>query len=105
MLRHGGCRALWMMVTGRPWSQAEHKHCPPAFKAAVRTLLLAERRCWPAPREQWWSRSRTCWPDCRLVCVWEFLCGEALRHKQHRDVIISSGGRRVLFPSWVRSGD
>ena len=41
---HGGCRVLWMLATGRPWSQAEHTHFPPAFKAAVRTLLLAQRR-------------------------------------------------------------
>ena len=32
-------RALWLMVTGQPWSQEEHRHFPPAFKAAVRTLL------------------------------------------------------------------
>ena len=45
MLCHGGCRALWVpLVTGRPWSQAEHSHFPPAFKAAVRALLLAQRR-------------------------------------------------------------
>ena len=36
------------MVTGQPWSQEEHRHFPPAFKAAVRTLLLAHRRRSPA---------------------------------------------------------
>ena len=29
---------------GQPWRQEEHKHFPPAFKATVRTLLLAQRR-------------------------------------------------------------
>ena len=43
MFCHGGCRALWILVTGRPWSHAEHQHFPPAFKAAMRTLLLAQR--------------------------------------------------------------
>ena len=33
-----------MMVTGRPWNQAEHSRFPPIFKAAVRTLLLAQQR-------------------------------------------------------------
>ena len=33
-----------MMSMGEPWSQEEHAHFPPAFKAAVRTLLLAHRR-------------------------------------------------------------
>ena len=33
-----------MLVTGQPWRQEEHRHFPPAFKAAVRALLLAQRR-------------------------------------------------------------
>ena len=44
------CRALWLMVTGQPWSDEEHRHFPPAFKAAVRTLLLAHRRGSPVSR-------------------------------------------------------
>ena len=33
-----------MIVTGRPWNQAEHSRFPPVFKAVVQTLLLAQRR-------------------------------------------------------------
>ena len=33
-----------MLIRGEPWSPADHKHYPPAFQAAVRTLLLAHRR-------------------------------------------------------------
>ncbi|KAI7845841.1 hypothetical protein COHA_000575 [Chlorella ohadii] len=33
-----------MLIKGEPWSPADHQHYPPAFRAAVRTLLLAHRR-------------------------------------------------------------
>ena len=35
---------LAMLIKGETWSPADHKHYPPAFRAAVRTLLLAHRR-------------------------------------------------------------
>ena len=35
---------LVMLIRGEPWSPADHQHYPPAFQAAVRTLLLAHRR-------------------------------------------------------------
>jgi len=33
-----------MLIKGEPWSPTDHQHYPPAFRAAVRTLLLAHRR-------------------------------------------------------------
>lgn len=41
---------LWMLVEGEPWSPADHRYWPPAFKAAARTLLLAHRRGAPVKR-------------------------------------------------------
>ena len=35
---------LAMLIKGEPWSPEDHQHYPPAFSAAVRTLLLAHRR-------------------------------------------------------------
>ncbi|PRW45110.1 glycine oxidase isoform X1 isoform A [Chlorella sorokiniana] len=46
----GGNRLLWMLVEGEPWSPADHRYWPPAFKAAARTLLLAHRRGAPVKR-------------------------------------------------------
>ncbi|KAI7837349.1 hypothetical protein COHA_008790 [Chlorella ohadii] len=46
----GDNRLLWMLIEGEPWSPADHRYWPPAFKAAVRTLLLAHRRGAPVKR-------------------------------------------------------
>ena len=48
---------LWMLVEGEPWSPADHRYWPPAFKAAVRTLLLAHRRGAPVKRRSGASTS------------------------------------------------
>lgn len=39
-----------MLIEGEPWSPADHRYWPPAFKAAARTLLLAHRRGAPVRR-------------------------------------------------------
>lgn len=43
-LLEGDNRLLWMLIAGLPWSPADHRYFPPAFKAAVRTLLLVHHR-------------------------------------------------------------
>ncbi|PRW45069.1 von Hippel-Lindau disease tumor suppressor beta alpha domain [Chlorella sorokiniana] len=40
----GPNRLLAMLIKSEQWSPADHQHYPPAFRAAVRTLLLAHHR-------------------------------------------------------------
>ena len=48
---------LAMLIKGEPWSPGDHQHYPPAFRAAVRTLLLAHRRSGSAAVTQRATRS------------------------------------------------
>jgi hypothetical protein len=38
------CRFLWLAITQPTWSPARHRHLPPAFRRAARTLLLVLHR-------------------------------------------------------------